>query len=624
MMSMANEKKNYHLLACLKQVPDERELGMDPETGSLLRANAGSIPNPGDDAALELALQLKEKLAQQDNPTESTALTMGPAAARASLRRALSLGFDRAIQLRDSAFAGSDVLMTAKTLALAIQSLDTAPDMIFCGEASSDGDTGQLPAELSVFLNYAFLPQVTEILSLEGQVLRAMVEMDGIKQEVEVELPVVLQVNAASQTLRFPSFRDRLEANKKPLELWTREDLSGVDEMDLGYTGSPTKIRKMAAPVFHRAGIRLKVEEHPDFLQKLFTAEDPEAYIDELVEAYGGKKFIREEASPLPSASDVPPKEPAMIVVRHEAEDLSYALEFISKLQSAGDFPVELCSVKDASCDNHSDLEALEAQLTANMDRWRVYHNDHILSSMEAAGLLANRAKEVKASLLIFPATDWGRALGPLVAAKLETGMTAAVTELSYHDGAWEQVRPAYGGMVLATVITPDHRPIMMTVQPRVWDVQLKDNRSGVREDYVSEETKSPVRILSSVKADSEELLLDQAKRILVLGGGIPDEESLGAWTDLAARYGYDWGVSRALVMGYLAEHERQIGVSGISVKPEIALLIGAYGTSQTMSGLSQAGRLLAINSDPEAKIFDQVDLGFVGDYHEFLKHITY
>ncbi|MDY6019023.1 MAG: hypothetical protein SPJ15_05210, partial [Anaerococcus sp.] len=200
-------KKTYNILSCLKQVPDERELGTDKETGSLLRDNAGSIPNPADSDNLELALLLKERIKDLGFFTNTIALTMGPTPARASLRQALALGFDRAIQLRDKEFAGSDVLMTAKSLSLAIKALEKSPDFVFCGESSSDGDTGELAAELSAFLGYNFLAKVKEIISLEDGKLRVYTEEDSIIKEVEADLPLVLQVKFSSQKPRFASFR---------------------------------------------------------------------------------------------------------------------------------------------------------------------------------------------------------------------------------------------------------------------------------------------------------------------------------------------------------------------------------------------------------------------------------
>jgi electron transfer flavoprotein beta subunit len=159
------------IVTCVKQVPDERNMATDPVTGSLLRDTAGSIPNPDDAYALAMARATSESLHGQVQSLD--AITMGPRQSRSSLRQALSYGFDHAYQLTDSRFAGSDVLATAHALALAIRKTGGA-DLVFCGEKSADGDTGQVPAELSVLLEASFLPFVTEIID---------VNRDGIAQE---------------------------------------------------------------------------------------------------------------------------------------------------------------------------------------------------------------------------------------------------------------------------------------------------------------------------------------------------------------------------------------------------------------------------------------------------------
>ena len=142
------------IVTCVKQVPDERNMETDPVTGSLLRDTAGSIPNPDDVFALAMARETFEAL--RDDTRTLDAITMGPKQARSSLRQALSFGFDNAYQLIDSRFAGSDVSLRLTRLLSPLR--NGGADIVFCGEKSADGDTGQVPAELSVFLGASFLP----------------------------------------------------------------------------------------------------------------------------------------------------------------------------------------------------------------------------------------------------------------------------------------------------------------------------------------------------------------------------------------------------------------------------------------------------------------------------------
>lgn len=231
---------NY--VICLKQVPDTKEIQQDEETGSLIRDSAGSMPNPDDHSAMEACLQAREKTAGIIK-----AITMGPKQARASLRNALSLGVDEAYHMRDQLFSGSDVLATAYTLALGIKKIGL-PDIVFCGKQSTDGDTGQVGAELAEFLGYSHVYYVSEIKEINNDEIIVLSKMGDYVDKIRVKLPTVLSIDNESFAPRTSTFKDKMMAQKKPIEILELNDLEDTNKKNFGYQGSPTRVKKMFVP----------------------------------------------------------------------------------------------------------------------------------------------------------------------------------------------------------------------------------------------------------------------------------------------------------------------------------------------------------------------------------------
>ncbi len=249
-------------IICVKQVPDTKEIQQDEETGSLVRDSAGSKPNPDDYRAIEACLQMREK-----SPGNIKAITMGPKQARASLRNALVLGVDEAYHMMDKRFSGADVLATAYTLALGIKKIGL-PDIIFCGNQSIDGDTGQVAAELAEFLSYTHVYYITEILDINDNEITVISNMGNYMDKIRVRLPVVLSIDSNSFNPRVSSFKDKMLAQKKPIEIIKLDDLEENDENNFGYRGSATRVRKMFVPIITRNGEMLNnsTEENVDVL----------------------------------------------------------------------------------------------------------------------------------------------------------------------------------------------------------------------------------------------------------------------------------------------------------------------------------------------------------------------
>lgn len=229
------------LVVCMKVVPKPEEIRVDRQTGLLDRASARSEINPPDMNALEMALGLKDL-----HGGRLDILSMGPPYFEPVLRVGLAMGADHLTLLSDAAFAGADTLATTYTLAQGIRKLGGA-DLIFCGEESSDGATGQVPSGLAEWLE---IPQLTLLTALEldlgCRVAQGRREIKGGYEILEVPLPCVVSVKTASNEPRFMDYRRQPWAGEAGrLTVWNTADLS-ADLACIGLAGSPTTVSGLA------------------------------------------------------------------------------------------------------------------------------------------------------------------------------------------------------------------------------------------------------------------------------------------------------------------------------------------------------------------------------------------
>lgn len=229
------------IVACVKQVPDAKNVRLDPETNTLSREGVESIMNPYDRHALEAAVALKEECGGT-----VVALSMGPPQAADMLREAIACGADEAVLVSDRAFAGSDTLATTYTLARAIEHLGGA-DLVLCGRQAIDGDTAQVGPGLAVRLDLAFASCIRRIDRLEDGRLYVHRMMDDGHDELEVPLPALLTVVREVNDPRVPSLKGKMRAKKAEIAVLTAAEI-GADARFLGLGGSPTKVAKVFAP----------------------------------------------------------------------------------------------------------------------------------------------------------------------------------------------------------------------------------------------------------------------------------------------------------------------------------------------------------------------------------------
>ena len=239
-----------NICVCIKQVPDTAEAGMDPETGRINRSGLTNILNPLDLNALEEAARLKEKYGGR-----VTALSMGPAQAETALREALARGADRGVLCTDRRFAGGDTWATSVTLALAVRRLEAEAgkkfDLLICGRQAVDGDTAQVPPELSVSLGIPFVGCVRKIKDVETDragnfgFVTAESLIDKGYEILRAPLPAVMTVVKDINVPRLPSFPDWVRAREAVPDHLSSADLDPIGERT-GASGSPTRVLRIS------------------------------------------------------------------------------------------------------------------------------------------------------------------------------------------------------------------------------------------------------------------------------------------------------------------------------------------------------------------------------------------
>ena len=233
--------RELHIVVCVKVVPKSEEIQVDPETRMLVREGVRSEINPPDMNALEMALDLKDRYGGR-----VSILSMGPPDFEAHLPVGLAMGADHIYLLSARSLAGADTLATTYTLAQGVHKLGGA-DLIFCGEESADGATGQVPSGLAEWLEIGQLTLLTEVdVDLERGVGRGRRELKGGYEILEVPLPCVVSVKTACNEPRFMDFRRKAWAfERAQVTSWGAHALEAEGDC-IGLAGSPTIVTDLA------------------------------------------------------------------------------------------------------------------------------------------------------------------------------------------------------------------------------------------------------------------------------------------------------------------------------------------------------------------------------------------
>ncbi len=246
--------------------------------------------------------------------------------------------------------------------------------------------------------------------------------------------------------------------------------------------------------------------------------------------------------------------------------------------------------------------------------------------------ILVNLFKQIKPQICLMGATVIGRDLGPRVSSSLTSGLTADCTQLeigdyddvrtkTHYENLLYQIRPAFGGNIVATIVNPDHRPQMATVRSGVMQKALYTGKAKGEVEYPDvakfvPEVDYVVKVLDRhVEAAKHNL---KGAAIVVAGGyGVGSKEAFDQLFALAKELHGEVGASRAAVDAGWVDHDRQVGQTGVTVHPKVYIACGISGQIQHIAGMQEAGIIISINTDPDAPINKIADYVITGSVEE-------
>lgn len=270
--------------------------------------------------------------------------------------------------------------------------------------------------------------------------------------------------------------------------------------------------------------------------------------------------------------------------------------------------------------------EAAEELLGYGVDRVFVYDDirlrDFVIGPY--ANAFCDMIDNVKPSSILVGATVLGRSLAPKVAARCHAGLTADCTILEMKENTdLVQIRPAFGGNIMAQIVSPGTRPQFCTVRYKIFSAPKKSQPHGkVEQMQMAEEGFSSRTKVVKVMPRSQDTDISDAEIIVAVGRGVKSKEDIALAQTLADALGAQMACTRPLVEAGWFDAKQQIGLSGRTVKPKLLFAIGISGAVQFTAGMRSSDVIIAINQDKNAPIFDVAHYGFVGDLYEILPRL--
>ena len=268
--------------------------------------------------------------------------------------------------------------------------------------------------------------------------------------------------------------------------------------------------------------------------------------------------------------------------------------------------------------------EAAQELLSYGVDKVFIYDDERLknFDIERYANCFADFIERIKPSSILVGATNVGRCLAPRVAARFHTGLTADCTKLEIKENTdLVQIRPAFGGNIMAQIVNPNHRPQFATVRYKIFDApeKVKEIHGEIEMVPVKEEWLNSHNEILWVEEKPKEVDISEADVIVAVGRGLKSKDDLDMVYELADELGAVVACSRPLVESNVFDTKHQIGLSGKTVKPKLLITLGISGAIQFTSGMNNSECVIAINNDKNAQIFDVANYGIVGDMYEIV-----
>ena len=319
-------------------------------------------------------------------------------------------------------------------------------------------------------------------------------------------------------------------------------------------------------------------------------------------------------------------------IQQNEGKALEVSLELVSKARELADrLKVKVSAViLGEKVENEvSRLAGLGADEVYIVEDSRLKYYTPIPYSKMMIDIVSSK----KPQIVLFGATTEGRDIAPRVASSLKVGLTADCTDLEIGDHTQKeteykdilyQIRPAFGGNIIATIVCPEQKPQMATVREgvmRMAEPDISRKAETMRIPFTLEEEDFPSEIIDRVM-EAKSVNLKGAQIIVSGGMGVGSRENFAIIRELASTLGAEVGASRAAVDQGFIGSEHQVGQTGTTVRPKLYIACGISGAIQHRAGMDKSSRIIAINNDPEAPIFGIAHYGIIGDLNEVIQRM--
>lgn len=631
----------------MKQVPLPTEMRMGAD-GLMDRTKAKSSINADCTFGLEQGLQIKKSVPD----AELIVVSMGPMSFGQSLKKALAMGYDRAVLLSDRKLGGSDTFATGYAIASLLKKLGFSkeskdPFIIFSGRQTTDGDTAHVPSQTAENLG---IPQATfvEKVEFKGDHLNVRRIIEGGFQVLKVPIPCLISIAPTATPARRPSLKGAIRAKNTKTEIWTL-DQTGADTSVVGLNGSPTLVSKVVDIQKDRLPVNLISGHEAKNLVEELVSE-----IEKIKDKIGGEQTGPSDADDEKSVSGEKIKTDVnfpRVDFRNGARGILTWIEMHGQIPARSSLEILNPARKLA--------DQLQTQVTAVVTGQNIksiapeiiaYGADEVVivddprlkeyRILPVATVLAQWIEHKRPEIALFGATTSGRELAPRLASRVRAGVTADCTSLKVGEyvhrikkaimyPCLESIRPTYGESKLATIIG-FWCPQMATARAGTFKILPKDpSRKGNVREFTPAFKDSDFAVeVMEVKREAgggDNLFVAD----IIISGGRPagDHDDFKLIKELAKAFqdqgiNADWGASRHAVDNGYAPYARQVGQTGKTVRPKIYLAVAISGAIQHLAGMKESGKIIAINQDPQAAIFRHADFGIVRDYQEVLPEL--
>ena len=623
------------IICLIKQVPLATEMRMGDD-GLMDRTKAKSMINNDCQFGLEAGLQLKKNYPD----AKLIVCSMGPPSFEAALRKAISMGYDEAYLLSDRKLGGSDTFATGLAIATMLKHLgfnknSKEPFIVFAGRQTSDGDTAHVPSQVAANLE---IPQATFVERVkadgEGNVIARRI-IEGGYQMMKLPMPCVISLTPTGVHPRKPSLSGAIKARAATITVFGIDDI-GLGTENIGISGSPTIVANVVNMVSERAPIIMSTghteaalvenlianfNKGSNVLEKKDTAEKKESETPDfpIVDQRNGAKGILTWAEVTNGKVSRPSLE-LLTPARNLANQLGNDTKILTVLIGKNVEPMAKTLLEHGS----------DEVILVENDKLEEY------LVLPFSSIFAQIIKERKPEIALFAATTSGRELAPRIAVKTGSGVTADCTglEIGEYVNRKEKIiikpilhsrRPTYGESKLATILGFVY-PQISTARPGTFEVpKIVDEPKGMLSTFKPklEESDFRVEIIETVRGEGGLQNLFEAD-VIVSGGRGATSDKLGLIKKLVDALktngvNAEWACSRVVVDEGVAEYAHQVGQTGKTVRPKVYVAVGISGAIQHLSGMKESEKIVAIDHNPKAPIFNNADFGLVGEYEDIL-----